>query len=164
MTNEEWIRRRLLGEGRVSRFGVLSERLDEAGVAHFEVVCPPEYEGGPGVAHGGWTAAVFDEVLGHVPLLHGHYTVTASLTVEFMRPVPVGASLAATARADRVEGRKWFLSGELALTSSGAVLATASGLWIAREHASHFEGFERWLSEQGAASHQGMGVGEEDLR
>ncbi len=146
------IQARLLTDGRPSRFGLVSERLDDAGVAHFEVICPPEYEGGPGVAHGGWTAAVFDEVLGHVALLHGHFTVTASLSVEFKLPVPVGHPLAAEARVDRIEGRKWYLAGELRLASSGATLATATGLWIERAHEAHFEGFERWLSEQGATA------------
>ena len=152
--NENPVASRLLASGRQSRFGLTSERLED-GVAHFALTCLPDYEGGPGVAHGGWTAAAFDEILGHVALLHGHFTVTAWLNVQYAKPVPVGLPLMARARADNVDGRKWFLSGELLLASSGATLATATGLWVERAHEAHFEAFNGWLSEQGASAPAG---------
>ena len=34
------------------------------------------------------------------------------------------------------------------LALSGALLATAHGVWIARDHGTHFGDFERWLAEQ----------------
>lgn len=135
----------------VCRLGLTAERLDD-GVATFELGCPLEQQGGPGVAHGGWVAAAFDEMLGHVVQLHGRFSVTATLTINFAKPVPVDVPLLARARVDRLEGRKWFLSGELLLPASEAVLATATGLWIERRHAEHFEQFNNWLSEQGAAT------------
>jgi len=130
------------------RLGLDTERLDSDGVAHFEVVCPESYEGGPGVAHGGWTAGCLDEVLGHVPLLHSQLSVTGTLTVRFVKPVPIGHPLLARAWIDRVDGVKWFISGDLVLKSSGALLASATGVWIARNRESHFGGFERWLAQQ----------------
>ena len=51
------------------RLGLDTERLDSDGAAHFEVVCPESYEGGPGVAHGGWTAGCLDEVISHATLV-----------------------------------------------------------------------------------------------
>jgi uncharacterized protein (TIGR00369 family) len=129
------------------RLGLTAERLED-GLVTFDLACPADHEGGPGVAHGGWTAAAFDEILGHVVQLHGRFSVTATLTVNFAKPVPVGLPLIARARVDRLEGRKWFLSGELLLASSDAVLATATGLWIERRHADHFEGFGTWLADQ----------------
>jgi acyl-coenzyme A thioesterase PaaI-like protein len=131
------------------RLGLTTERLDEDGVARFDIVCPADYEGGPGVAHGGWTAETLDEVLGHVPLLNNQLTVTGTLTVRFVKPVPIGRPLLASAWVDRVEGKKWFLSGEIVLRSSGALLAGATGVWIARDPALHFGRFEQWLAEQG---------------
>jgi acyl-coenzyme A thioesterase PaaI-like protein len=130
------------------RLGLTTERLDDDGVAHFEIVCPPEHEGGPGVAHGGWTAGVLDEVLGHVPLLHHQLSVTGTLTVRFVHPVPVGHQLHARAWVARREARKWHIAGELGLSASGAVLAAAEGVFVLRDAASHFGGFERWLAEQ----------------
>lgn len=138
------------GCSRVSmcRLGLSIEGLDAAGVAHYELACPSSQEGGPGVAHGGWTAAVLDEVLGHVPLLHGQMTVTGTLTVRYLKPVPIELPLVARACVDRVEGVKWFISGELALASSGAILATGTGIWIARDRERHFGAFEDWLAQQ----------------
>lgn len=132
------------------RLGVEREWLDADDVATFELVCPPNQEGGPNVAHGGWTAAAMDEMLGHVPLLHEQMSVTATLTVNFKKPVPVVRPLAARASIEKVEGSKWFISGELLLLPGRSVLATASGIWIARDW-SHFERHQRWLAEQDAA-------------
>jgi acyl-coenzyme A thioesterase PaaI-like protein len=134
--------------GGTCRLGLTTERLDEGGVAHFEITCPPEHEGGPGVAHGGWTAAVLDEVLGHVPLLNDRMSVTGTLTVRFEKPVPIGRPLEARAWTERREPRKWHLAGELVLASSGAPLAGAQGVFVLRDAAAHFGAFERWLAEQ----------------
>lgn len=135
---------------RACRLGVTREWLADDDIAHFEVSCPRDQEGGPNVAHGGWTAAVMDEMLGHVPILHEQMTVTATLTVNFKKPVPVERPLVARAWIDKVEGSKWFISGELALLPSKSVLATATGIWIARDP-SHFARHEKWLAEQDAA-------------
>jgi uncharacterized protein (TIGR00369 family) len=129
------------------RLGLTTERFDD-GVARFDIVCPPEHEGGPGVAHGGWTAAVLDEVLGHVPIHHGRMSVTGTLTVRFERPVPIGRELQARSWVDRREPRKWHLAGELVLTSSGARLASAEGIFVLRDPSTHFSNFEQWLTEQ----------------
>ena len=133
----------------VCRLGLTTERLDDDGVARFDIVGPASYEGGPSVAHGGWTAGLLDEVLGHVPILRGQLTVTGTLTVRFVKPVPIERQLHAHAWVDRIEGKKWFISGELILASSGAMLATGTGVWIARDRAAHFGGFQRWLADQG---------------
>ena len=132
----------------VCRLGLTTERLDDDEIARFDLVCPSGDEGGPGVAHGGWTAGVLDEVLGHVPILRDQLTVTGTLTVRFVKPVPIERPLEARAWVDRIEGKKWFISGELVLRSSGALLASATGIWIARDAVAHFSGFDAWLAEQ----------------
>jgi acyl-coenzyme A thioesterase PaaI-like protein len=130
------------------RLGLTTERLDDKGMARFDIECPPAYEGGPGVAHGGWTAEVLDEALGHVPILHNQLTVTGTITVRFVKPVPIGRPLEASSWVDRIDGKKWFISGQLVLASSGALLAEATGVWVARDRVAHFSGFEQWLAEQ----------------
>jgi acyl-coenzyme A thioesterase PaaI-like protein len=132
----------------VCRLGLTSERLDLDEVARFAIVCPPDQEGGPGVAHGGWTAAVMDEVLGHVPILHGQMSVTGTLTIRYERPVPIGRPLTATAWVERKQARKWRIDGDLAMSSSGAVLAHASGIFVLRDFSAHFDKYEKWLAEQ----------------
>jgi thioesterase superfamily protein len=138
------------------RLGVRGEMLDDEGVATFDVICPRDHEGGPNVAHGGWTAAVMDECLGHIPPLNGQMSVTATLTVNFKKPVPVGRPLEARAWIDKVEGSKWFISGELVLLPSRSVLGTATGIWIARDP-SHFVRHQQWLAEQDAADGEASG-------
>ena len=129
------------------RLGLTTERLDDDGVARFDIVCPPDNEGGPGIAHGGWTAGVLDEVLGHVPILHDQLSVTGTLTVVFEKPVPIERPLQASAWVERRDERKWHIAGELVLLSSGARLATAEGTFVLRTRA-HFEAFQGWLAEQ----------------
>jgi acyl-coenzyme A thioesterase PaaI-like protein len=135
---------RLLGH---CRLGVVAEHLDDDGVAWLDVSCPRDQEGGPNVAHGGWTAATMDECLGHLPLLNKTMCVTAELTVKFLKPVPVDLPLQVKVWVERREGSRWYLAGEMVLKSSGAVLASASGVWVTRDP-SHYDRHRQWLSEQ----------------
>lgn len=137
------------GAAGACRLGVTREWLDD-GVAHFELACPRSQEGGPDVAHGGWTAAAMDECLGHLPLLNRTLSVTAELTVSFVKPVPVERPVEVRAWVDRREGSRWYLAGEMTLAASGAVLARASGIWITRDR-THFTRHQSWLTTQEAA-------------
>jgi acyl-coenzyme A thioesterase PaaI-like protein len=130
------------------RLGLADERLLDDGTAEIELVCPREQEGGPSVAHGGWTASAMDEALGHLPILNGQFAVTAELTIRYRRPVPVERPLRARSWVDRREGSRWYISGELLLAQGGAVLAEATGVWVVRDP-SHFTRHEEWLSRQG---------------
>ena len=111
------------------------------------LACPATYEGGPGVAHGGWTAAAFDEVMGHLGPLNGALTVTGTLTVEYLRPVPIERDLEVRAWVERVEGRRWFLGAEMFLVATNARLGRAQGIFVERK-AEHFENHRRWLAAQ----------------
>jgi len=129
------------------RLGLRVEELGADGEVRTELVCHEEHEGGPRVAHGGWTAGVLDEIVGHVPLLHGRLSVTGTLTVKFVRPVPVGYDLVATARKTGEEGSRWFVEAELSLASSGALLASGEAIMVLRDP-EHFVRHEAWLEEQ----------------
>jgi acyl-CoA thioesterase FadM len=83
-----------------------------------------------------------------VPLLQHQMSVTGTLTVRFVRPVPIGRPLEARAWVAEKLERKWRLSAELVLSSSGARLAEAEGVFVLRDRSTHFGGFEQWLSEQ----------------
>ncbi|TDU01779.1 thioesterase superfamily protein [Streptomyces sp. 846.5] len=132
------------------RLGVVREELEASGAARFELACPRDQEGGPDVAHGGWTAAVLDDCLGHLPLLNRVLSVTAELTVSFVKPVPVQRPLEVRAWVERREGSRWYISGEMVLLPGRAVLARASGIWVTRD-TGHFARHRTWLSEQEAA-------------
>lgn len=130
------------------RLGIVDEVLCGEFRSETLLVCPSDHEGGPGVAHGGWTASVMDEALGHLALLCGSMTVTASLTVEFVRPVPIERALVLTAWREAVEGNRWRNGGELVLKSTGAVLARARGAFVLRDRAQHFAKFRDWLAKE----------------
>jgi acyl-coenzyme A thioesterase PaaI-like protein len=131
------------------QFGVGRERLLPDGSSETLLVCSAEHEGGPGVAHGGWTAAVFDEILGHMPLLHGQLAVTGQLSVSFVKPVPIERPLRAVARVDRREERKWHISGELTLAATGALLGRGEAVLVLRDPG-HFTRHREWLATQDA--------------
>jgi acyl-coenzyme A thioesterase PaaI-like protein len=91
-----------------------------------EVRFGPAYEGPPGHVHGGWVAAMFDELLGFAQQKPGF---TATLTVRYLRPTPLNRTLGLRAHVDRVEGRKRTIVGSCQL--DGVTLAEAEGLFIA---------------------------------
>jgi len=130
------------------RLGLTGESLVEFGSTVTRLSCPSDHEGGPGVAHGGWTAAALDEILGHMVLLSGHMAVTGSLTVEFLKPVPIERELEARAWLDRREDGKWHNVGELRLISTGALLARATGIFVERNPTAHFARQKQWLADQ----------------
>jgi hypothetical protein len=90
------------------------------------------YEGPPEHVHGGYVAALFDELLGRT---QGSAGFTAWLTVNYHRPTPLDRTLTLHAEVERVEGRKRWIRGTCYLGDT--LLSTAEGLFIApREGAS----------------------------
>jgi len=98
------------------------------------------YEGAPGLLHGGILAAAFDELLGVATVFSGGAGMTRELTVRYLRPTPIGVELEFTARLERSEGRRLFVSAEV--EAAGVRTAEASGVFIA-VGSGKFEAFER---------------------
>lgn len=130
------------------RLGMTSVRLDVEGMAHFELTCPAHHQGGPGVAHGGWTAGALDEVLGQIVDLNGRTAVVGTLTTVFVRPVPTDYPLTARSWIEQREARKWHVAGEIALSPSGTVVARAQGIFVLRDGPAHYAQFQDWLKKQ----------------
>ena len=133
------------------RLGLGREELMPDGSVETSLVCSSDNEGGPGVAHGGWVAAAFDEITGHVTMLSGQLAVTGAMTVSYLKPVPIERPLTARAWADRKEERRWFVIGELRLASTGALLGRAEATMVLRDPG-HFERHRQWLAQQDALS------------
>lgn len=126
------------------RFGIHSEVLGDDGTIVSEVVCPPEEEGGPQVAHGGWTAGVMDELVGHALLVRDELAVTGTLTVKFVKPVPVEWDLIGRSWIVERDGRKVSVRATLELAESKAIVAEADAIMIKRP-ANHFDAHYEWL-------------------
>jgi acyl-coenzyme A thioesterase PaaI-like protein len=86
------------------QLGLGREELRPDGSVETSLVCDASHEGGPGVAHGGWTAAMFDEVTGHVTLLNRQLAVTGSMTVTYVKPVPIERHRLWLAEQDAIAG------------------------------------------------------------
>jgi acyl-coenzyme A thioesterase PaaI-like protein len=126
------------------RLGLHRETLRPDGVVVSEIECPRDNEGGPNVAHGGWTAGILDEMVGHALLLREEFVVTGTLQVKFVKPVPVERPLIGRAREVGREGRRVFVQAELELAGTDVVVASAEAIMV-RRPADHFQRHEEWL-------------------
>lgn len=102
------------------------EQDDEARRIRGVFRLPGEYQGGAGFVHGGIIATLLDEVMAKVSRFAKDHAVTAKLTVEYLRPVPVGADLIVEGWEIERNGRDRFRQGEIR-NASGAVLARGQG-------------------------------------
>lgn len=113
--------------------------------------CPSDFQGGPDVAHGGWISGVFDDVLGRFLTHHGLLTVTATLTVDFLMPVPVEQLLEVTVRVEAQDGRRRTMSAVMRLKGDTRDRATARGVWVERR-SDHFDRHRAEISTYVAAA------------
>jgi acyl-coenzyme A thioesterase PaaI-like protein len=89
------------------------------------------HQGAPGLAHGGVLATAIDEALGMVVWLLRKPYVTGRLETDFLRPVPVGATLHIRARCSGVSGRKAYLEAEAHLGGpDGPVAVRGAALFV----------------------------------
>lgn len=86
------------------------------------------YEGPPGCVHGGFVAAMFDEVLGAAQVYSGKAGMTGRLTVHYRSPTPLDEPLHLTARLVKVEGRKILCTATL--HTGERLCAEAEGLFV----------------------------------
>ena len=63
------------------------------------------YEGPPMYGHGGMSAMLIDQLLGHAAAWAGHPGLTTELTVRYRRPVPLDVPLRVWGRVTGTEGR-----------------------------------------------------------
>lgn len=98
------------------------------------IVCHPRlagrFAGPPGHAHGGIIATLLDEAMSKANRARGIVAMTRQLSVEYLRPVPLGARLTLTARHLSAHGRRHPCEAQLA-DASGRTLATATAVFVA---------------------------------
>lgn len=88
-----------------------------------------EYQGGAGFIHGGIIATVLDEAMGKVCRFRGVHAVTAELSIEYLKPVPVDADLVVEGYEAEMTGRNLFMVGEIR-NIAGQVLARGKGRFV----------------------------------
>ena len=86
-------------------------------------------EGAPGLVHGGAILTALDEALGAAAWLMGRPVMTARLTTEFRKGVPLGATMLVETRFIRERHRLVLLEGTLS-GPDGLVYAYADGRFM----------------------------------
>ena len=86
------------------------------------------FQGYANVVHGGLTALVLDEVMGNLLWTLKNPSVTAEMSVRFLKPAYVGQKLCFRAHVKHQKGR--VLHVEAVATRSGTKIARASGVYI----------------------------------
>ena len=86
------------------------------------------YEGPPGCLHGAIIAAVFDQVFNVANIFSGQAGPTASLSLRYRRPTPLGRPLRFEAKVEGVDGRR--LTSRGSLHCEGELTVEAEGVFI----------------------------------
>ncbi|HEY61162.1 MAG: PaaI family thioesterase [Anaerolineales bacterium] len=102
-----------------------------------EVICdhiiPENYQGYPGVAHGGIVASMVDEVLGRVHMGNDpnnpRFMYTARLTVHYRKPVPVEKPIRIIGRPVKVKAHSATSRAQV-LDENGELLAEADAVLV----------------------------------
>lgn len=105
----------------------LTITTDSGGKAFSDFHLGAAYEGPPGLVHGGVVSLVLDQLLGQAAGAGGRPGMTATLTITYRLPTPLGA-LRAEAWIARTEGIKTWAAGHL--IGPDGVCAEAEGLFI----------------------------------
>jgi len=118
--------------GRENPHGLKLEFYDQApGVVVANYTVSPEYQGYPGVVHGGIIATMLDEATGRSVMRTSPsgFTVTSQLSIRYRKPVPVGQPLKVVGRAGTRQGRVTKATGQI-LNQAGSVLAEAEAVMV----------------------------------
>jgi uncharacterized protein (TIGR00369 family) len=98
----------------------------EPGRSRAEISIPTDYEGYPGIVHGGIVAAILDETGGRAYMDDPNkFMVTAQLNVRYRKPVPSESKLVVIGIAGERRGRVLQAHSEIQ-NESGEVLAEAN--------------------------------------
>ncbi len=117
-----------------------------AGQVWVKFVVPDEYQGYPGVVHGGIVAAILDEVSGRAVLINGSdedLMATLKITIRYRRPTPTGTPLTAVGWVERPGTSRAKVAGEIRLPS-GTVTAECEAILTRPPE----EFRERWEPEE----------------
>jgi uncharacterized protein (TIGR00369 family) len=89
----------------------------------------PRFEGWEGIAHGGIIATILDEVMAWAVIEHDLWGVTARMSIEFKRPLPIGRPIHGEGRVTAVRRRLVETEGVLT-DEEGTVLARAEATYV----------------------------------
>ena len=129
-------------------FGLKIQFADDGESAvRAQVTVPEQFNGYPGIVHGGIVAAILDETAGRALLARGHddrnLFVTLKMEIRYRQPTPTNTALTAIGSIVRAGSARAVVHGEIRLPD-GSVTAEADCI-VARPPA-EFE--ELWAPER----------------
>jgi len=92
-----------------------------------------ETQGAPGIVHGGAIASVMDEAMGGVAFLNHLPAVTASLTLNYHKPLPVETAMYITTSIEKTEGKRVYIVGKM-FDGDGVLFADSKGIFVKVPH------------------------------
>jgi acyl-coenzyme A thioesterase PaaI-like protein len=104
-----------------------------------ELTLPDRFEGWEGIAHGGIVCTILDEVMAWAVVDHDIWGVTARMSVEFKKPVPIGRPIRAEGRVIAARRRIVETEGVLTDLGDGAVLARSAATFVGASEAKKSE-------------------------
>ena len=96
-----------------------------------DLAIPGRFQGWDEIAHGGIVATILDEVMAWSLVDHDNWGLTARLTVDFKRPVPLGRTIHAEGWVTDVRRRLITTAGQIVDQATGELLATADATYVA---------------------------------
>jgi uncharacterized protein (TIGR00369 family) len=87
------------------------------------------YTGPPGYCHGGIIATILDDAMSKLNKLRDVIAATASMNVQYLRPIPLRQPLQVESREIRKRGRRLTRMAEIC-DVNGRVLARARGVFV----------------------------------
>jgi len=126
-----------------------------------ELTLANRFEGWEGIAHGGIVCTILDEVMAWALVDHDVWGVTARMSVEFRRPVPIGRPIRGEGRVVDVRRRVVTAEGVILDATDGTVLARSEATYVGAPESRKEELKARYsfrLVPDGVASAAGTGA------
>jgi uncharacterized protein (TIGR00369 family) len=117
--------------GTLNHHGLQLVLHSQGGRCWTEFALPRRFEGWEGIAHGGVVATILDEVMAWSLIDTDAWGVTARMVVDFKRPVPIGEPIRGEGWVVEARRRRLRTAGRIVDATSGRVLATAEGTYVA---------------------------------
>jgi acyl dehydratase len=96
-----------------------------------DLAIPGRFQGWDEIAHGGIVATILDEVMAWSLVDHDNWGLTARLSVDFKRPVPLETPIRAEGWITQTRRRLISTAGRIVDPATEALLATAEATYVA---------------------------------
>ena len=100
------------------------------GEAVTEIIVPDYFTGWKEIVHGGFLAMVLDEAMAHACISLNRVSVTAEITVRYVKPVKVGQRVRVTGEVKNQKSKIILTEGNIS-DETGEIVSKARGKFLA---------------------------------